>query len=269
MRLIVLLLLGLVFGCENETGKENINKTPEQAVQKVTIKNENPEQVADPAISTDYLMGKFNPKTDDRFEEIPIKLASRKDMFLRKEALKDFEAMHDAAAKEGITLKIISATRPFDHQKRIWEAKWTGARKVDGMDISKTIPNVEKRALKILEYSSMPGTSRHHWGTDLDINQLTNDYFEKGKGKKEYDWLVKNASRFGFCQTYTPKGAERPDGYNEEKWHWSYLPISKKLTEQYKLRIKNESIQGFKGAESASGIDVVAKYVLGINKACL
>jgi len=115
----------------------------------------------------------------------------------------------------------------------------------------------------------MPGSSRHHWGTDIDINALTNEYFEKGKGQKEYDWLVANAASFGFCQPYSPKGDARPYGYNEEKWHWSYLPISKKLSEQYKLRIKNEDIKGFAGAESAPQIDIVNKYVLGINKACL
>jgi LAS superfamily LD-carboxypeptidase LdcB len=115
----------------------------------------------------------------------------------------------------------------------------------------------------------MPGTSRHHWGTDMDINALTNDYFENGNGLKEYDWLVKNAAQFGFCQPYNEKGKSRPNGYNEEKWHWSYLPIAKKLTDQYKLQLKDELISGFDGAESASKIGIVEKYVLGINTECL
>ncbi len=165
---------------------------------------------------------------------------------------------------------IKSATRPFDRQKIIWEGKWTGKRLVaGGQDISKTIPNPKERALKILEYSSMPGTSRHHWGTDIDINNFTNEYFAKGKGLKEYEWLTTHASEYGFCQPYTAKGAARPDGYNEEKWHWSYLPVAKKLTQQYQLRLKDKDISGFKGAETAVEIEVVRKYVLGISKACL
>ena len=43
---------------------------------------------------------------------------------------------------------------------------------------------------EIMKYSSMPSTSRHHWGTDIDLNSLENSYFEKGEGKKySIGWL--------------------------------------------------------------------------------
>ena len=48
-------------------------------------------------------------------------------------------------------------------------------------------------------------------------------YFESGKGKQEYEWLRDNAYEFGFCQVYSEKGMERKYGYEEEKWHWSYI----------------------------------------------
>lgn len=224
----------------------------------------------DSSISIDYLMGKFNPEMDKNFIKIEKKYASRTGMYLHKKTYEAFKKMHALAKTDGINLTIRSATRNFKSQKGIWEAKWTGQRKVEGgQDVSKTIPDPKQRALKILEYSSMPSTSRHHWGTDIDINAFTNEYFSKGKGKKEYDWLVANAASFGFCQPYTPKGKERPDGYNEEKWHWSYLPLSVPLINQAKLRFKNEMVQGFKGSETATEIDVVKKYVLGINQECL
>ncbi len=223
----------------------------------------------DSTISIDYLMGKFDPKKHVDFTKVDPKYASKASFYLQKETYEAFQKMHHAAKKEGINLKIISATRPFIHQKNIWEAKWNGTRKIEGQDISKTIKNLERRALKILEYSSMPGTSRHHWGTDIDINALTNEYFEKGNGLKEYEWLKNNASRFGFCQPYSEKGVNRPNGYNEEKWHWSFLPVARKLTEQYKIRVKDVSISGFDGAETAKKIEIVKNYVLGINTECL
>jgi zinc D-Ala-D-Ala carboxypeptidase len=223
----------------------------------------------DSTISKDYLMGKFDPKRHGDFIKVDQEYASKTDFYLRKDTYSAFQKMYAAAEKEGIQLKIISATRPFSHQKRIWEAKWNGNRKVDGKDISKSIKDPVERALKILEYSSMPGTSRHHWGTDIDLNALTNEYFEKGKGLKEYEWLVKNASGFGFCQPYSQKGTHRPEGYNEEKWHWSYVLFAKKLTDQYKLQMKESSISGFDGAETAHKIQVIGKYVLGINTDCL
>ena len=72
----------------------------------------------------------------------------------------------------------------------------------------------------------MPGTSRHRWGTDVDMYSLENYDFDFGNGKIIYDWLVDNAASYGFCQPYT---AGRCAGYNEERWHWSYCPISKPL----------------------------------------
>ncbi len=121
-------------------------------------------------LDSDYLMGKFVPSKHPDFTVIKTKYASRNGMYMRKDAYSAFQKMHEAAIKDGVNLKIISATRPFDRQRSIWEAKWTGSRKVGGLDLSKTIADPSTRALKILEYSSMPGTSRHHWGTDIDLN---------------------------------------------------------------------------------------------------
>lgn len=216
---------------------------------------------------TDYLMGKFDPNTHPDFSTIAAKYASSSTMRMRTDAYNAFIQMYDAAKKEGVSLKIISATRPFHHQKSIWEAKWNGQRQVDGKMLPKDMEPKQK-AMKILRWSSMPGTSRHHWGTDVDFNDLNNAYFESGQGKKTYDWLTANAATYGFCQVYSKKGANRPDGYEEEKWHWSYLPVSRQLTNLYKEKLSNGDIKGFTGSESAELIDIKTKYVLGINPDC-
>lgn len=216
-----------------------------------------------------YIMGKFDPKTHPDFILIEEKYADRAGMYMHKVAYEAFQDMTAAAAEDSVQLVIRSAARNFDYQKGIWERKWTGVTKVSGgEDLAATTPDPTERALKILRYSSMPSTSRHHWGTDIDMNSFENSYFEQGYGKKVYDWLTANAPSYGFCQTYTPKGKERPNGYNEEKWHWSYLPIAQHLTTLAKDSLTNEMIQGFKGAETAVAIDVVQKYVLGINRDC-
>lgn len=270
MRIFIVLAIISMFSCQNEApaNKEKNPSADTKALAQNVVMNTPEKPKVNPEITIDYLMGKFSPQKHPDFVTIETKYASRAGMRLRKQTYESFLKMREAAAKDGLSLKILSATRPFDHQKRIWEAKWNGTRKVDGKALPKSHPDPTDRALKILEYSSMPGTSRHHWGTDIDINALNNEYFAKGKGLKEYQWLVKNAPKYGFCQPYSPKGSERPDGYNEEKWHWSYLPISLPLTEQYQLRIKSQDIKGFAGAESAALIDVVPKYVLGINQDC-
>jgi LAS superfamily LD-carboxypeptidase LdcB len=125
------------------------------------------------------------------------------------------------------------------------------------------------RFKKILEWSSVPGTSRHHWGTDIDINNTNILYFQEEKGTREYIWLVQNAPTFGFCQPYNFKNGFRTTGYNEERWHWSYLPIARELTQKYKNSIKEEDINGFLGEKFVPGQNLIDDYVLGINPDCL
>lgn len=220
-------------------------------------------------IDIEYLMGQFDPSTHPDFEEIPEIYADRSGLFLRRETLQWFIKMYDEAKKVGINLQIRSATRNFDYQKGIWENKWNGVTILsDGTNVARDILSPEEKALKILLYSSMPGTSRHHWGTDIDLNAFNNSWFEKGEGLEIYKWLEDNAHLFGFCQPYSPLGPDRPKGYQEEKWHWSYMPLSKTFTKAAELKLLDEYIVGFTGAEVAVKIKVVKNYVLGINKNC-
>jgi D-alanyl-D-alanine carboxypeptidase len=268
--LITTLSLFLLFACNDSVTKS----TP--TVSKAKIKTASSEQTSsskvsnDTSVTLDFLMGKFEPKNYYNFLQIEKKYADRKGMFIQKETYEAFKNMYAAAKQDGISFVIKSATRNFISQKNIWVENWNGKSKTTGVkDIIKNYPIPTDRALKILEFSSMPGTSRHHWGTDIDLNNFTNKYFEKGKGKEEYDWLKNNASKFGFYQPYIKKGNERPHGYNEEKWHWSYLPLSKKYIDQVRLKMKDKFIKGFDGAEVAEEIGMIEKYILGINRKCL
>jgi LAS superfamily LD-carboxypeptidase LdcB len=220
--------------------------------------------------SVDYIMGKFDPSTHPEFMIIPPKYRDEDIRYIRKDVMRGFIKMYDAAAKDGVQLIIKSATRNFDNQKRIWENKWTGKTILeDGTNAAKDISDNLTRAKKILEYSSMPSTSRHHWGTDLDFNSFNNKWFETGEGLKLYQWMESHAHIYGFCQTYTQMGSDRNTGYFEEKWHWTYMPVSEDITRQARFKIKNEMIQGFLGAETAVAIDVVQNYILGISPKCI
>jgi LAS superfamily LD-carboxypeptidase LdcB len=221
--------------------------------------------VADSSLSVEYLMGKFNPAKDTTFIHTDTEYANSDQMYLKKEAYLAFIRMFYAAQKDGVKIFIISATRNFAYQKGIWEAKWNGSRLVENKNLASTIKDPVERALKILKYSSMPGTSRHHWGTDMDLNSMDPKYFESANGKKVYEWLSKNASDYGFCQPYTAKGTSRPDGYEEEKWHWSYLPLASNCMKQYLNKVNYSDIAGFKGAETAEKIGVIEKYVKSVS----
>jgi LAS superfamily LD-carboxypeptidase LdcB len=248
---------------ENEENYQKFLK--EQLVKKEAIK-----KIQKEAQQKIYLTGKFDPSQREDFAPIPAEynIGGYK-MYLRRETLDAFLKMRDAAEKDEIDLKIASATRNFNYQKELWNNKWTGAKIVDGKDLSKSVPDGLERFKKILEYSAVPGTSRHHWGTDIDINKAEPIYFNSPKGIKEYEWLTENAPLFGFCQTYNLKGSLRPTGYNEEKWHWSYLPLSREFMQEYKNLIKDEDLKGFLGDEYVKNQDLINNYVLSINPDCL
>ncbi|MEO7175527.1 MAG: M15 family metallopeptidase [Saprospiraceae bacterium] len=214
------------------------------------------------------LLGQFDPAHHSDFILVPDKYGNKSGMYLRKETMKAFRAMKAEADKEGLPMIIMSATRNFDAQKLIWENKWTGKTKVGGKSLAISLPNPLERSKKIMELSAMPGTSRHHWGTDIDFNALDNAWFMKPMGKKWYEWMLDNASKFGFCQAYTQKGSLRPNGYNEEKWHWSYTPLSKIFLKSYLEQIQISHISGFKGAECAEELQVIQHYVKGVSAIC-
>ena len=259
----VLILLSLsLITCKAQKSKAPV--TVSDVKTKTTLST-----TTDKEFTTAYLMGKFDPSTHPDFTSIPPLYRDEEIRYLRKDVLEAFIKMYNEATKDGVYLKIRSATRNFDNQKRIWENKWTGKTILeDNVNAAKDIPDDVVRAKKILQYSSMPGTSRHHWGTDMDFNSFDNKWFESGEGLKIYQWLSTNAGAYGFCKPYTKHGTDRNTGYFEEKWHWTYMPVSEKLTKIAADSLSNDMITEFLGSHTAQEIDVVNKYILGISPAC-
>lgn len=203
-------------------------------------------------VDKEFLLGRIDYKTSSAFVQVNSEHAA-KPLYLNAEVYAAFIQMSAAAKKEGILLKIVSGTRNFEEQKAIWEKKWNNNLSLD----------TPQRAQKILEFSSMPGTSRHHWGTDIDINNVGSSYFNSARGKLEYEWLVKNAQQFGFYQVYTRQDAGRT-GYAEEKWHWSYFPLANLYLHFYNELITYADITGFEGADLAAEMQMIEKFVNGI-----
>jgi len=235
------------------------------------------EVAADDKPLLNILSGKYNASQIADYRVVPPEYAMQSALYMHEEALNAFIKMAAAAKKDGFHIYINSAIRDFSTQKYIWEAKFNGQRPVEGKDLKKTISGARERALKILEYSSMPGTSRHHWGSDIDlgynknVNQmLTNEAFESGEGLRFYDWMKKHALEYGFCQPYKDSFEKRNQGifrgYHEEKWHWSYKPLSVEYLKAY-LKSANQLVpSGFEG--SKVGEEFYLDYVKNIHADC-
>jgi len=252
MNLLIIIAFAIFFNCKNERGNfVGVDGTQNKINQKQ--KSPYSETKKDTISLKDLVIGKVNYENQTIFEKVPSEY-SVKSMYLNKEALSSFIKMAKDAKKVGISIKIISGARNFDYQKGIWERKWNTYSNKDSIQIAKSI----------LKFSSMPMTSRHHWGTDMDLNSLDNHYFTSGAGLKMYNWMQKNASKYGFCQVYTDKKDGRT-GYEMEKWHWSYMPLAKKYLDFYNKNVTYKDIKGFKGSNTAKRIGSIENYVNGIH----
>ncbi len=146
---------------------------------------------------------------------------------LRKEAYEAFLAMQAAAKKEGIEIQVASSYRSFDRQAAIFEGKYERYTETDGLEPLEAID-------KIIEYSTIPGTSRHHWGTDVDLidgsqpaegDVLVTEKFGPGGPYERFKkWMDENSEQYGFYLVYTDEPRRR--GFKYEPWHYSYAPLS-------------------------------------------
>ena len=158
--------------------------------------------------------------------------ASSKKFTLLPQVALAFEKMEIAAKKDSIDIKVISSYRSYTTQKSIWNRKYN---RFIGEGL--TGPEAIK---KIIEYTTLPGTSRHHWGTDVDLidgskkvegDVLLEEHFHQGAYQKLHLWLQKNATRFGFDIVYTKDSLR--NGFFYEPWHYSYAPLSKEFLKTY------------------------------------
>jgi len=159
---------------------------------------------------------------------------------LHPQVLTALNLLKQEAAREGFELTVASAFRGYERQLKIWASKVQGLRPVlsvtgDPLDVD----SLSREALMwaILRWSALPGASRHHWGTDIDVYdaaamdsdyqlQLTpNECEGEGVFAAFHCWLDERiaANRsFGF---YRPYALDR-NGVSPEPWHISYAPLS-------------------------------------------
>lgn len=211
-----------------------------------------------------YLLGHFRPDTTTDFVRLPRYITGGRGAYLRTAAAAALEQMLRAADNEGIRIRVVSATRTFSRQRTIWEGKFTGIRLSMGRNLAKDHPDTLERCRAILEYSSAPGISRHHWGTDVDFNRTDPAYWRQGEGLVVLRWLEKNASRYGYVMAYPP---DRDYGYRYEPWHWSYCPLARPMLRSYFHKVvADEDLRGFSGDEALRGLPWREWYVNSVGE---
>lgn len=197
------------------------------------------------------------------------------------EALIPLAKLIRQSEEDGIPLRVISSYRSFDYQVAIWNRKFyqevelnlRGGSRVNSQDLS-----AEERVKAILNYSAIPGTSRHHWGTDFDLfdacaldqgykPELTQQEFQDNGPCGNLDnWLANNLSQYDFFKPY----AEDLGGIACEPWHISYEPIASQALEEFPIELLRATIEqseiGGKEFILPKLESLVQKYVKRINQ---
>ena len=167
------------------------------------------ENYIDPIIvdkfSTDMLVNKHR-KLKENFEpdltKIDSQYAANDDMEASRIAVNSFIEMYNAAKSENLDLVINSAYRSYDDQVKI----------------SETYKNLYGDNY-VKNYVAKPGFSEHQTGLAFDIGSTSEKVFADSK---EYDWIIKNAYKYGFIHRFSKKG-EVITGFRNEPWHFRYV----------------------------------------------
>lgn len=176
-------------------------------------------------------------------------------------------ALKAAANQAGIDIEIISGYRSLQRQIAIWNRKWEGKSPLynpQGQELEFQTLSEQQKLEAILTWSALPGTSRHHWGTDFDVYDPTD--FKKGNLSlnlipEEYEaggpcfalsnWLQTNASRFGFCFPYS----QYHGAVAAEPWHLSY----QNKAQQYQNAITPEYLHTLISSTQLQGKEAITE----------
>jgi LAS superfamily LD-carboxypeptidase LdcB len=166
---------------------------------------------------------------------------------LHADVVAPFLNLHRAALADGFDLIPVSSFRDFSRQLTIWNQKFSGERRMSdaqGLPIDGSELSAARRIDAILLWSALPGASRHHWGTDVDLidgratvppgqDRLTAARFAPGGPYAALaGWLEDNAARFGFFRPF--RGVR--SGVQPEPWHFSFAPVA----EHARLRLSTD-----------------------------
>jgi len=175
---------------------------------------------------------------------------------LHRDVVAALRALSYAAWSEArIELAAVSAFRDFDRQCAIWNAKWRGERPLldrAGRELDPATLHPDARIDAILAWSALPGASRHHWGTEIDVidraavpagyrpQLVPQGYAPGGVFRALDEWLTASMDRFGFYRPYT----RDLGGVQPEPWHLSFGAMARPAAAALTVDVMTEAIAG-------------------------
>jgi D-alanyl-D-alanine carboxypeptidase len=163
--------------------------------------NEIDEELLSKYSKVSFLNENYVPSDIEKIDDDYI-LEGKDDQYFHGDAMRFLERMFDAAERDDIDLKIISAYRSFDEQNEL-KGQFT--------EVFGTGANA---------FSADQGFSEHQLGTTIDITTpAVGGTFESFGQTKAFEWLQDNAHKYGFILSYP----EDNTFYVYEPWHWRFV----------------------------------------------
>jgi hypothetical protein len=95
----------------------------------------------------------------------------------------------------------------------------------------------ERRLRTVAKYTAVPGSSRHHWGTDVDLAPVETRPWVYGHNRALCEFIEAHATDYGLSMAYT-QGRLR--GYEYEPWHLSHLRLGPALHRRFEAVVDLE-----------------------------
>jgi D-alanyl-D-alanine carboxypeptidase len=139
----------------------------------------------------------------------------RREMLLRREAVKVFERLIDHAENEGVNIRMISAFRDAAYQAQLYAAA------------------IERNGF-FQNSVAKPGHSEHQLGTVVDLTtaEIGGGLSASFENTTAFRWLKEHRIQYGISLSY-PKYKIEVTGYIYEPWHYRYLGENLWLRQEY------------------------------------
>lgn len=202
-------------------------------------------------------------------------LASYSNILLEFETLQAYRKMKESAALDGIQLQTITGFKSFEYERAIFEHEY-----FTHLDKGYTALDAYHQ---ISHYTPIPGASRYHWGTEIDVVDLNvniphgyvideEHYLEGGMFHQLTEWMENNAHLFGFYLPYTDDAYRK--GFAHEPWHYSYQPTASRILKKINVHeltqeIHIQQIEGLDRIPNSFLPNYIEEYVFEVSKQLL
>ena len=161
----------------------------------------------DNPVDNDFINGVELAKINERFSS-----GHESSMYFDKRAVEYLNSMCQAALNDNVHLIAVSSYRSYSYQNTLYNNR---VKRFVNQGYSEA--DAKATAATIV---ALPGTSEHHMGLAVDINEVEETF----ENTSAFKWLQEHAEEYGFVMRYA-KDKQDITKIIYEPWHYRYVGI--------------------------------------------